>query len=75
VDICKYMEVVDADCQHVGTVAKVEGGRIKLIKKDAFDQKHPYVDKSQVAFVEGNLVKLSRQVSAIAARAFVSQVR
>ena len=72
-DICEHMEVVDANDQHVGIVQSVEGGRINLTKKDALDLQHPFVDKSQVAGVEGNKVKLSAKVSAITTRAFVSQ--
>jgi hypothetical protein len=29
------MEIIDADGVHVGTVDKVEGNRIKLMKKDS----------------------------------------
>ena len=72
-EICKQMEVVDANDQHVGTVEKVEGDRIKLIKKDALDPQDLFLDKSQVASVEGNKVKLSQKVSAIPTRAFLSR--
>ena len=71
-DICEHMEVVDADGQHVGIVDKVEGDRIRLIKSDALDPQHPFLDKSQVAGVEGNKVKLSQKVSAVTTRAFLS---
>jgi hypothetical protein len=74
-DICEHMEVVDANGQHVGIVDKVEGDRIKLTKKDALDPQHLFLDKSQVAGVEGNKVKLSQKVSAITTRAFLSQDR
>jgi hypothetical protein len=74
-DICEHMEVVDANGQHVGIVDKVEGDRIKLTKKDALDPQHLVLDKSQVAGVEGNKVKLSQKVSAITTRAFLSQER
>ena len=72
-EICRQMEVVDADDQHVGTVEEVEGDRIKLINKDALDPQDRFLDKSQVASVEGNKVKLSEKVSAIPTRAFVSR--
>ena len=72
-DICEHMEVVDANGQHVGIVEKVEGDRIKLIKSDALDPQHPFLDKSQVARVEDNKVKLSQKVSAITTRAFLSR--
>ena len=72
-DICEHMEVVDANGQHVGIVEKVEGDRIKLIKSDALDPQHLFLDKSQVAVVEDNKVKLSQKVSAITTRAFISR--
>lgn len=71
-DICEHMEVVDANGQHVGIVEKVEGDRIKPIKSDALDPQHLFLDKSQVARVEDNKVKLSQKVSAITTRAFLS---
>jgi hypothetical protein len=74
-EICERMEVVDANNQHVGIVEKVEGDRIKLSKKDALDPRDLFLDKSQVASVEGNKVKLSQIVSAITTRAFVSPER
>jgi hypothetical protein len=64
-DICEHMEVVDANGQHVGIVEKVEGDRIKLIKSDALDPQHLFLDKSQVARVEDN--------TAITTRAFLSE--
>jgi len=69
------MEVVDANGQHVGIVEKVEGDRIRLTKKDALDPQNLFLDKSQVAGVEGNKVKLSQKVSAITTRAFLSPER
>ena len=71
-EICEHMEVVDANNQHVGIVEKVEGDRIKLIEKDALDRRHPFVNKSQVAGIESNKVRLSQKVSAISTRAFLS---
>jgi len=72
-DICAHMEVVDADDQYVGIVERVDGERIHLMKKDALDPKHPFVEKSQVAEVDGNKVRLHNKISAITTRAFVSQ--
>jgi len=72
-DICEHMEVVDANGQHVGIVEKVEGDRLKLIKSDALDPQHLFLDKSQVARVEDNKVKLSQKVSEITTRAFLSE--
>jgi hypothetical protein len=72
-EIRENMEVVDANNQHVDIVEKVEGDRIKLIKKDALDPQNPFLDKSQVAGIEDNKVKLSQKVSAITTRAFLSE--
>ena len=71
-DICEHMEVVDADGQHVGILNKVEADHIKLTKKDALDPQHLFIDKSQVAGVEGNKVKPSQKESAVTTRAYLS---
>ena len=71
-DICEHMEVVDANDQHVGVVKSVDGDRIILVKSDALDPRHPFIDKSQVKAVERNKVVLAQKVSAITTRAFVS---
>jgi hypothetical protein len=74
-DICEHMEVVDANDQHVGVVKSIDGDRINLVKNDALDPRHPFIDKSQVAAVEHNKVRLAQKVSAITTRAFVSPER
>jgi len=62
-DIREHMEVIGADGVHVGTVDKVEGGRIKLTKQDSGEGSHRghhhFVDRSLVADVEGDKVRLS----------------
>jgi len=62
-DVKEHMEVIGADGVHIGTVDRVEGGRIKLTKKDSGEGSHKghhhFVDKSLVAGVEGNKVRLS----------------
>jgi hypothetical protein len=62
-DIKEHMEVIGADGVHIGTVDKVEGNRIKLTKKDsgegAHKGHHHFVDRSLVAEMEGNKVRLS----------------
>jgi hypothetical protein len=62
-NIKEHMEVIGADGVHIGTVDRMEGGRIKLTKKDSGEGSHKghhhYVDKSLVADVEGNKVRLS----------------
>lgn len=64
-DIREHMEIVDADGTHIGTVDKLEGDRIKLTKKDSGDGQHHFIEKSQVASVEGNKVKLSQKASSL----------
>jgi hypothetical protein len=61
--IKEHMEVIGADGTHVGTVDKVEGRRIKLIKADSGEGRHKghhhFIELSLVADVEGNKVRLS----------------
>lgn len=59
--IREHMEVIGADGAHVGTVDKVEGGRIKLIKSDggSHSDHHHYISGGLVADVEGDQVRLS----------------
>src|SRR5205085_8317062 len=62
-EVKEHMEVIGADGVHIGTVDKVEGGRIKLTKKDSGEGSHKghhhFIDKGLVAGVEGNKVRLS----------------
>jgi hypothetical protein len=55
------MEVIGADGVHVGTVDSVDGGRIKLTKKDSgsHSDHHHYISGGLVAEVEGDQVRLS----------------
>jgi hypothetical protein len=39
-EIKEHMEVIGADGVHIGTVDKVEGGRIKLTKADSGEGAH-----------------------------------
>lgn len=60
--IRENMEVIGADGVHVGTVDRVEGGRIKLKKSDSFGKHkghHHYIEMGFVAGVEGDKVRLS----------------
>lgn len=61
--IKEHMEVIGADGVHVGTVDRVEGGRIKLTKADSGEGSHKghhhYIDQGLVAGVEGQKVRLS----------------
>ena len=67
--IREHMDVIGADGVHLGTVDRVEGGRIKLTKSDSGAQMeqaegshaghHHYVSLGLVAAVEGDQVRLS----------------
>ena len=61
--IREHMEVIGADGVHVGTVDRVEGGRIKLTKEDSGEGHHQghhhYVPGGLVAEIEGEQVRLS----------------
>jgi hypothetical protein len=60
--IKQHMEVIGADGVHIGTVDRVERGRIKLTKKDSgqtHHDHHHFIDLSLVADVEGQKVRLS----------------
>jgi len=62
-EIKEQMEVIGADGVHIGTVDRIEGNRIKLTKKDSGEGSHKghhhFIDKSLVADVEGDKVRLS----------------
>jgi hypothetical protein len=62
-NIKEHMEVIGADGVHVGTVDRVENGKIKLTKADSGEGKHKghhhFIDLSLVAEVEAQKVRLS----------------
>ena len=61
-NIREHMEVIGADGVHLGTVDRVEGDRIKLIRADsgvAHEEHHHYIPRGLVAEVEGDKVRLS----------------
>jgi hypothetical protein len=59
----EHMEVIGADGVHIGTVDRVENGRIKLKKANSGEGRHRghhhFIDLSLVAGVEGQKVRLS----------------
>jgi hypothetical protein len=61
--ITQHMEVIGADGVHIGTVDRVEDGRIKLTKADSGEGRHKghhhFIDVGLVADVEGQKVRLS----------------
>ena len=68
-DIREHMEVIGADGAHVGTVDRVEGNRIKLIRPDSgigHEQHHHFIPKGLVAEVEGDRVRLTARGDVVA---------
>ena len=68
-DIREHMEVIGADGVHLGTVDRVEGNRIKLIRADSgqgHEEHHHYVPRGLVGEVEGNQVRLSARGDVVA---------
>lgn len=61
-EIREHMKVVGSDGQHVGTVDRIEGNRIKLTKSDPAAQgEHHYIDVSAVDAVKDGEVCLSQK--------------
>ena len=61
-NIREHMEVIGADGVHLGTVDRVEGDRIKLIRADigiGHEEHHHFIPRGLVADVEGDRVRLS----------------
>lgn len=56
----EHMEVIGADGVHLGTVDRIEDGRIKLTRADSGSHDHHhYISGGLVAAIEGNQVRLS----------------
>ena len=64
--IAEHMEVVGDAGEHVGTVDKVEGNRLKLTKKDdpTGSGEHHYLPLGAVAAVQDGKVRLMMPASA-----------
>ena len=62
-NIQEHMDIIGADGVHVGTVDRVENGRIKLTKDDAGEGAHKghhhFISGEYVAEVEDGAVRLS----------------
>ena len=68
-NIREHMEVIGADGVHLGTVDRVEGNRIKLIRADsgvAHHEHHHYIPIGLVADVEGEQVRLTARGDVVA---------
>jgi hypothetical protein len=59
--IKEHMEVKGSDGKHVGTVDRIEGGRIKLTKSDASaGGQHHFIDMGMVDEIKDGSVCLSK---------------
>ena len=62
-DITEGMEVIGADGVHLGTVDRIEGDRLKLVRADSGEGSHKghhhYISLGLVAAVEAGRVRLS----------------
>jgi hypothetical protein len=68
-DIREHMEVIGAEGAHIGTVDRVEGNRIKLVRADSgmgHEDHHHYIPRGLVAEVEGDRVRLSARGDVVA---------
>jgi hypothetical protein len=68
-NIREHMEVIGADGAHIGTVDRVEGNRIKLIRRDSgigHEQHHHFIPAGLVAEVEGDKVRLTARGDVVA---------
>lgn len=59
--IREHMEIIGADGVHIGTVDKVEGDRVKLVKADSgsHGDHHHYFSAGLIAAIESNRIRLS----------------
>ena len=68
-DIREHMDVIGADGVHLGTVDRIEGNRIKLIRADSgagHDKHHHFIPRGLVAEVEGDKVRLTARGDVVA---------
>ena len=68
-NVREHMEVIGADGVHLGTVDRVEGDRIKLIRADsgvAHEEHHHFIPGGLVAGVDGDQVRLSAKADVAA---------
>ena len=68
-EVREHMEIIGADGTHLGTVDRVEGDRIKMIRADsgiAHEGHHHYIPAGLVAEVEGDRVRLSATAEVVA---------
>jgi hypothetical protein len=58
--IREHMKVIGADGRSIGSVDKVEGGKIKLSKSGSADGQHHFIDMADVAEVKGDEIRLTK---------------
>jgi len=61
-EIREHMKIIGADGAPIGTVDRIEGNRIKMIRADSgigHENEHHYIPKGLVAEVEGDTVRLT----------------
>lgn len=65
----EHMKIIGADGAPIGTVDRVEGDRIKLIRHDSgmgHEQHHHYIPEGLIAEIEGDTVRLSARGDVVA---------
>ena len=68
-NVREHMEVIGADGVHIGTVDRVEGNRIKLIRADsgvAHEDHHHFIPSGLVAGIEDDKVRLTARGDVVA---------
>ena len=59
-EIREHMKIIGADGAPIGTVDRIEGNRIKMIRADSgigHENEHHYIPKGLVAEVEGERIQ------------------
>ena len=68
-EIREHMKIIGADGAPIGTVDRIEGNRIKMIRADSgigHENEHHYIPKGLVAEVEGDTVRLTARGDVVA---------
>ena len=68
-EIREHMKIIGADGAPIGTVDRIEGNRIKMIRADSgvgHQGEHHFIPKGLVAEVEGDKVRLSANGDVVA---------
>jgi len=68
-EIREHMKIIGADGAPIGTVDRIEGNRIKMIRADSgigHEKEHHYIPKGLVAEVEGDTVRLTARGDVVA---------